>query len=105
VLLTGLLSLLSYRTQDLQPRDGSTHNGLTPPTMGGALPDQSIMKKMLYRLAHSLILCKQVLSYGSPFSGDSSLCQVGKTSERAKQNKKASKQTSEVTQDRDPDRL
>ena len=25
-----LLSLLSYRTQDYQPRDGSTHNGLAP---------------------------------------------------------------------------
>ena len=23
----GLLSLLSYRTQDYQPRDGTTHNG------------------------------------------------------------------------------
>ena len=27
----GLLSLLSYRTQDYQPRDGATHNGLDPP--------------------------------------------------------------------------
>ena len=27
----GLLSLLSYRTQDHQPRDGPTHNGLGPP--------------------------------------------------------------------------
>jgi len=26
-----LLSLLSYRTQDHQPRDGTTHNGLGPP--------------------------------------------------------------------------
>jgi hypothetical protein len=26
----GLLSLLSYRTQDYQPRDGTTHNGLSP---------------------------------------------------------------------------
>jgi hypothetical protein len=24
----GLLSLLSYRTQDYQPRDGTTHHGL-----------------------------------------------------------------------------
>ena len=29
--LTGLLNLLSYRTQDYQPRDGTTHNGLGPP--------------------------------------------------------------------------
>ena len=26
----GLLSLLSYRTQDRQPRDGTTHSGLGP---------------------------------------------------------------------------
>ena len=26
----GLLSLLSYRTQDYHPRDGTTHNGLGP---------------------------------------------------------------------------
>jgi hypothetical protein len=32
VLLTGLLSLLSYRPQDYQPRDGTTHNGLGPLT-------------------------------------------------------------------------
>ena len=27
----GLLSLLSYSTQDYQPRDETTHNGLCPP--------------------------------------------------------------------------
>jgi hypothetical protein len=27
----GLLSLLSYRTQDYQPRDGTTHNGPSHP--------------------------------------------------------------------------
>jgi hypothetical protein len=27
----GLFSLLSYRTQDHQPRDGNTYNGLGPP--------------------------------------------------------------------------
>jgi len=27
----GLLSLLSYSTQDPQPRDGPTHSGLCPP--------------------------------------------------------------------------
>ena len=27
----GLLSLLSYRTQDYQPRDGTTYNGLSQP--------------------------------------------------------------------------
>ena len=29
----GLLSLLSYRTQDYQPRDGPTHNRLDPPPL------------------------------------------------------------------------
>jgi len=29
----GLLSLLSYRTQDYQPRDGTTHNVLGPPPL------------------------------------------------------------------------
>jgi len=28
---TGLLGLLSYRTQDYQPRDGPTHNGWALP--------------------------------------------------------------------------
>jgi hypothetical protein len=27
----GLLSLLSYRAQDYQPRDGTTHKGTSPP--------------------------------------------------------------------------
>jgi hypothetical protein len=30
VLFTGLLHLLSYRTQDYQPRDGPTHKGPFP---------------------------------------------------------------------------
>jgi hypothetical protein len=30
MLLTSLLSLLSYRTQDYHPRDGTTHNGPSP---------------------------------------------------------------------------
>jgi hypothetical protein len=29
----GLLSLLSYRTKDHQPRDGTTHNELDPPPL------------------------------------------------------------------------
>jgi hypothetical protein len=29
----GLLSLLSYRTQDHQPREGATHNELSPPPL------------------------------------------------------------------------
>jgi hypothetical protein len=45
----GLLSLLSYRTQDHL-------SGIAPPTIGGALPHQSLIKKMSYRLAYSKIL-------------------------------------------------
>ena len=41
----GLLSLLSYRTQDHQPRDGTTHSGL-------GLPHQSLIKKMPLHTAH-----------------------------------------------------
>jgi hypothetical protein len=44
----GLLNLLSYRTQDHQPRDGATHNGLGP-------PHQSPIKKMSCRLAYNLV--------------------------------------------------
>jgi hypothetical protein len=44
-----LLSLLSYRPQDHQPRGGPTHNGL-------GSPHQSLIKKMPYLLACSLIL-------------------------------------------------
>jgi hypothetical protein len=32
-----LLSLLSYRTQDCQPRDGTTHSGLDPPPTPASL--------------------------------------------------------------------
>jgi hypothetical protein len=38
----GLLSMLSYRTQDLQPRGRTTHNGW-------ALLQKSLIKKMLYK--------------------------------------------------------
>jgi hypothetical protein len=37
----GLFSLLSYRIQEHQPRDGANHHG----TMGWALPHQSLIKK------------------------------------------------------------
>jgi hypothetical protein len=43
VLLTGLLSLLSYRTQDCHPRDGTTHSGLGPPLL------ITLIDKMSYR--------------------------------------------------------
>lgn len=45
----GLLGLLSYRTQD--------HSlGMAPPTVGGVLHHQSLIKEMPYRVACSPIL-------------------------------------------------
>jgi hypothetical protein len=55
VLLTSLLSLLSYRTQDHNRRDGFSHNGLGPPPL--------ITKKMPYRLPTDE-------SYGGIFSSE-----------------------------------
>ena len=52
----GLLSLLSYRTQDHQPRDDSTHNCLGPPP-----PNYEIA------LIFSLSKCLTAGSYGSIF--------------------------------------
>jgi hypothetical protein len=45
----GLLSLLSYRTQSHQHRDGTTHNRLDPPC-------SSQIRKMLFRLAYRSII-------------------------------------------------
>jgi hypothetical protein len=42
-------SFISSRTQDHQPKDGITHNGL-------GLLHKLLIKKMPYRLAYSLIL-------------------------------------------------
>jgi len=47
----GLLSLLCYRTQDHQPRDGTTHRELGPHY-------QLLRKKMPYRLMDNLMLCR-----------------------------------------------
>ena len=65
----GLLSLISYRTQDHQPRDATNHSGLGP-------SQKSLIKNMRYRLAYSLSVQRHFLSWGS-LSDDSSLCQVG----------------------------
>lgn len=48
--LSGLLSLLPYRTQDHKPRDGPTHNQL-----GSPYPHQSLIKRMPYGLAYHQI--------------------------------------------------
>ena len=39
----GFLSLLSYRTQDYQPRDGPAHSGLVLTKTGWALSHQSLI--------------------------------------------------------------
>jgi hypothetical protein len=59
-----LLSLLSYRTQNHQPRDGTTHNGPFHP--------QSLIEKMPY----SWISWRHFLKRGSSLCDNSSLCQV-----------------------------
>jgi hypothetical protein len=64
VLLTGLLSLLSYRTQDHEPKDRATHNGLGPPRASL----QSCLMEAFSQLTFP------------PFS-DSSLCRQHKTSQ------------------------
>jgi hypothetical protein len=69
VLFTGLLSLLSYRTQDQQPRYSTTHNGLDPP------PHRLPINKISFKLLWSLIL-RHFLSWGSVSSDDFSVCQV-----------------------------
>jgi hypothetical protein len=61
----GLLSLLSYSTQDLQPRNATTHNGLGP------FPLLTIEK-----MPYSWIPWRHFLNWGSFLSDDSSLCQV-----------------------------
>jgi hypothetical protein len=60
----GLLSLLSYRTQNYQPMDGTTHNGPFYPW--------SLIKKMPY----SWIWWRHFLKGGSILCDNSSLCQV-----------------------------
>jgi len=58
------LSLLSYRTQDYQPREGTTHNGPSHPW--------SLIEKMPY----SWISWRHFLKGGSLLCDNSSLCQV-----------------------------
>ena len=53
--LYDLLSLLSYRTQNHSP-------GVATPTMGWALPHQSLVKKIHYRSAYSQILWRHFLN-------------------------------------------
>jgi hypothetical protein len=67
----GLFSLLSYRTQDHQPRDSTTHNGLGP-------PHQSLVNKM----PDSPILWRHFLHWVSLLSDVSSVTSWHKTSQQ-----------------------
>ena len=61
----GLLSLLSYRIQDHQPRNGTTYNGLGPP--------------LLITNREDTIQLDYIVAFPQPrllLSDDSSLCQV-----------------------------
>jgi hypothetical protein len=59
----GLLSLLSGRSQDYQPRDGTTHNRLGPPLL-------------ITKMPYSWILWRHFLKGSSFLCDSSSLCQV-----------------------------
>lgn len=70
-LITGQKSLLthyllSYSTQDHQPKEW------TPPTMGWALPQQSLIKEVFYRIPYKPISQERFPSVPS----ESPTCQV-----------------------------
>jgi hypothetical protein len=59
----GLLNLLSSKTQDYQPRNGTTHKGLGP-------PQQSLIKKTPHRHIYIQILWRYFLNGASLHSED-----------------------------------
>ena len=59
----------------IEPR--TTSPGMTVPTMGWALPHQSLIRKCPICLPSACILWSHFLSWGSRLSDDSSLCHVG----------------------------
>ena len=65
----GLLNLLSYKTQDHQPRNGTTHKGLGP-------PQQSLIKKTPHRHIYIQILWRYFLN-GASLHSEDQLCQAG----------------------------
>jgi hypothetical protein len=67
LVLSGLFSLLSYSSQDQQP-------GVALPPIGWALPRESLIKKMPYRLAYSLTLLRCYPSSNTPSSQMTSVC-------------------------------
>jgi hypothetical protein len=75
MLLTGLLIMACSACFLIEPR--TTSPRMASPTMGWALPNQSLIKKMPYSLACSPILWRHVLNWSSLLSDDSSLCKVG----------------------------
>ena len=64
----GLLSLLSYRTQDYQLRGSTTHNGLGPL--------HSLSLSLIEKMPYSWISRRPFLKGGSFLFDNSSLCQV-----------------------------
>ena len=71
LILTGQVSMACSACFLIEPRDGTTQNGLPPPP-----PCQVLIKKMSYRLAYSPILLRQFLNSGSLVTSDSNICQV-----------------------------
>jgi hypothetical protein len=59
MLLTGLLFMTFSFCFLIQPK--TTSQGMAKPTLGRTLPHQSLIEKMLYRLAYSLILWSNFL--------------------------------------------
>jgi hypothetical protein len=59
----GLLSLLSYRIQDYQPRDGTTHNDPPP-------------RPLIEKMSYSWISWRHFLNWNSFLYDNSSLCQT-----------------------------
>jgi hypothetical protein len=59
-----LTGLLSYRTQDSQPRDGTTHNGPSP------------LDQLVEKMPYSWISWRHSLKGGLFLCDNSSLCQV-----------------------------
>jgi hypothetical protein len=74
VMLNDLVLIACSACFLIEPR--TTSSGMAIPTMGWALPCQSLVKKMPYRLAYGPVLWRQFLKGGSFLSDDLSLCQV-----------------------------
>jgi hypothetical protein len=55
----------------------TTSSRMAPPKMGWALPYQSLIKQILYRLAYGHILQRHFLNWSSLCSDDSILCKSG----------------------------